>query len=364
MSEAFEIGISLALADGVSEGIAKAERDAAAAGRAAGVGALAVQRLQEAGVAALTVMGSMTRMSKSGTPAEVTRGAPAEVAPAGAAGGGAAAPTPARAPTAEDRFDPLSAAPVVAPPMPPLAPISAPVRVPESVAPTGSVSRDAREAVAAPVGRVDVTHEVRLDRGTAEAAPQGIVARPILGERQAAVSPGEAARPPSRVAPSGVVSGGGRAAPVSAGAPSPVGATLRLDHYASQGAEGFAPARPETFNPDDGNTQRPAAQAGPPPAAVRAHPLAPVFVDAAQPGGVAQPGPALGSAVAPTGAEASSAGSSATAGPMQGDVFLDGALVGRWMSRHLSREAGRASAGPTGFDSRRNALLPGATVGG
>jgi hypothetical protein len=51
-------------------------------------------------------------------------------------------------------------------------------------------------------------------------------------------------------------------------------------------------------------------------------------------------------------------------GPSQGDVFLDGALVGRWMSRHLSREAGRASAGPTGFDQRRNPLLPGATVGG
>ena len=48
---------------------------------------------------------------------------------------------------------------------------------------------------------------------------------------------------------------------------------------------------------------------------------------------------------------------------IQGDVFLDGVQVGRWMSRLLSKEAGRASSGPTGFDNRRNPLLPGGTVG-
>ena len=52
------------------------------------------------------------------------------------------------------------------------------------------------------------------------------------------------------------------------------------------------------------------------------------------------------------------------AGPREGDVFLDGMLVGRWMSKFLNREAGRASAGPTGFDARRGRLLPGVTVGG
>ena len=49
--------------------------------------------------------------------------------------------------------------------------------------------------------------------------------------------------------------------------------------------------------------------------------------------------------------------------PSEGDVFLDGALVGRWMSKHLTQQVGRASAGPTGFDPRRGRLLPGATVG-
>ncbi len=50
--------------------------------------------------------------------------------------------------------------------------------------------------------------------------------------------------------------------------------------------------------------------------------------------------------------------------PTEGDVFLDGLLVGRWMSKFLQRGAERASSGPTGFDGRRNRLLPGATVGG
>ncbi len=48
---------------------------------------------------------------------------------------------------------------------------------------------------------------------------------------------------------------------------------------------------------------------------------------------------------------------------MRGDVFLDGALVGRWMSRFLAKQAGRAAVGPTGFDPRRNPVLPGPTIG-
>jgi len=51
-------------------------------------------------------------------------------------------------------------------------------------------------------------------------------------------------------------------------------------------------------------------------------------------------------------------------GPTEGDVYLDGTLVGRWVARFLNQEAGRAQAGPTGFDARRSRLLPGATVGG
>ena len=49
---------------------------------------------------------------------------------------------------------------------------------------------------------------------------------------------------------------------------------------------------------------------------------------------------------------------------IQGDVYLDGSLVGQWISNLLSRQAGRSSVGRTGFDVRRGRLLPGPTVGG
>ena len=48
----------------------------------------------------------------------------------------------------------------------------------------------------------------------------------------------------------------------------------------------------------------------------------------------------------------------------EGNILLDGALVGRWISRLLTRDAERASVGRTGFDIRRGRLLPGPTVGG
>jgi hypothetical protein len=47
-----------------------------------------------------------------------------------------------------------------------------------------------------------------------------------------------------------------------------------------------------------------------------------------------------------------------------GDVYLDGMLVGRWVSRFMQKQAERADAGPTGFDAKRGRLLPGVTVGG
>jgi hypothetical protein len=49
---------------------------------------------------------------------------------------------------------------------------------------------------------------------------------------------------------------------------------------------------------------------------------------------------------------------------LTGDVYLDGMLVGRWVSRFLQKQAERAEVGPTGFDAKRGRLLPGVTVGG
>lgn len=67
--------------------------------------------------------------------------------------------------------------------------------------------------------------------------------------------------------------------------------------------------------------------------------------------------PAAASSYAPPGA-----GSRSQDGAMRGDVFLDGAKVGRWMSERMARDAGRPNAGPTGFDPKRSVAWPGAAV--
>ena len=51
-------------------------------------------------------------------------------------------------------------------------------------------------------------------------------------------------------------------------------------------------------------------------------------------------------------------------GPTQGDVFLDGTLVGRWMARKLAREVGRPPSGSPAFDPTRSPFPPGRMIGG
>jgi hypothetical protein len=50
----------------------------------------------------------------------------------------------------------------------------------------------------------------------------------------------------------------------------------------------------------------------------------------------------------------------ASGGPSQGDVYLDGMRVGRWMSDTLAREATRPPAGSTFFDPRLTPSYSGA----
>ena len=71
----------------------------------------------------------------------------------------------------------------------------------------------------------------------------------------------------------------------------------------------------------------------------------------------------------PAAAAAPTAGASAappprsSSGPTQGDVFLDGARVGRWMSDTLARAAGGPAIGSTAFDPRLGPTWPGALQG-
>ena len=74
--------------------------------------------------------------------------------------------------------------------------------------------------------------------------------------------------------------------------------------------------------------------------------------------------PGIAAALAPVMPQA------APSGPVGGDnssqggpVYLDGQLLGRWMSERLAREAGRPAGGVTGFDGRMGPAWPGALQG-
>ena len=54
---------------------------------------------------------------------------------------------------------------------------------------------------------------------------------------------------------------------------------------------------------------------------------------------------------------------SAEGGPTQGDVFLDGTRMGRWVARDLARAASRPQGGSTFFDPRMGPSWPGTLQG-
>jgi hypothetical protein len=338
MIEAFEVGIALALQDGVEEGIAKAQRDIAAVTRAVGVGATSVQRLQEAGVAALTVAHSA--------------GAQVGSAPGGTSARQAAA-------TAADREEKLPPADASA--VPPIlfqetqagASVAAAVTLPSSV--LGSI------VVAGPGGASRGS-----GFGAAEAAkPQALTSTPATARIAPSfgVSGFESQPEPKVAAPGANWQRMAQAAPAqSAERFEKSQPGVRLDFFAATGS-GSHPAGDPPFAVANGDRFAGSLQKTPTMFEDVARPRAPNFErgpsrqplrddqSATAADDPAEAGPSRGSAETPQ-------------GPTQGDVFLDGALVGRWMSRLLSKAASRATSGPTGFDARRSALLPGPTVGG
>ena len=67
---------------------------------------------------------------------------------------------------------------------------------------------------------------------------------------------------------------------------------------------------------------------------------------------------------APSSATSASASQATNSGPTGGDVYLDGALMGRWMARNLTAQANRPASGGAGFDPRRGVFPTGAMIGG
>ncbi len=425
MSEPFEIGVTLALSDGVSESMAHARRDMAQLERVLQAGGVSVQQLRMASVAALSAIRSVPAAEKPAgkerptvrdepaagvtTPALVAAPAPVTVpAPIAtpapvvvAAPVGAAAPVAAAVPEPGDgRREEVQGTQEGGPPAAPRQPKVVPAAVPparqampEPVAQGAPVPGE-RAAEMQPQQRQSVA-PARLELpdlpvaaslpAAAPVPPPVVDARPAETAASGVMSVVAPLAVTQLVAPARETSanlGGGSqgwsrpAAPVedvargvSAAAPLAVPQALAALPPAAPQGPMAAPAAgsgvglepwpwPQVAGwrlPEgDGSARQP-----PPPAEqAAAWPAAAPFAESG--GGQGQgDAPAPG----PQGPSAPPA-AAASAGPTEGDVFLDGALVGRWMSRFLTQEAGRASAGPTGFDARRGRLLPGATVGG
>jgi hypothetical protein len=66
----------------------------------------------------------------------------------------------------------------------------------------------------------------------------------------------------------------------------------------------------------------------------------------------------------PAGGRDEAAPQGGSASPVGGDVYLDGALMGRWLARTLADQAGRPASGGTGFDPLRGVFPTGAMIGG
>ena len=384
MIEAFEIGVSLALQDGVSDAIGKARRDVAALEHAVRESGVSVQALRDAGarVSSVSFGDQHSKVAEEPVKPVVPDAAPrsdkgVEPAPFVALLGTLRTEQPylrtqdtlvqQAAPVArETEVAPVQ--PTLAAPWASIAAAEQPVEVvhffvgaPALGAPESD--QDGPGQAAAPLGGLGL-----VDRSQGDAAATGGSAAPIV------VPAGEGKL--DRTAPLGVV-----ALPATPGAPllgqkneagdfSPEAPAVSSFDRGSQGARsnlslldvlqfsGGSAAFPRDEEPQ-------VAQVGAAPAAgddgrndgeQQAPGVTTRVFRAAAPGGAAASG-----ARPESGTQRAEGGG---AGPNQGDVFLDGMLVGRWMSKFLNREAERASAGPTGFDARRGRLLPGVTVGG
>ncbi len=351
MSEAFEIGVTLALSDGVSDGIARARKDIAQLEHVLRAGGVSVQQLRA--TAAIAVAAT------SATP--VAEKSPAKARPSVERDGAVVAPPtvqpPVRLKPAEEvRSEPRQAlAPSQAAPFSPGVVqdrpedgkvVSGPVVMPIHVAAPDAMAIPATRVVASEAGVGGVMPAAVTMRAQAPVRLP-VPAQPL----QADVAPRQAEQAASAwIAPMAQVPL--QAGPVLADraetAPQRPWVDLRSavpPVREADGRENRAGLRNK--NSDDVAPEHARVTASLPASLER--------------GPAAQP--ASGRAETPSSPSAPPAATT-NAAPTEGDVFLDGVLVGRWISRFLTQEASRASAGPTGFDPRRGRLLPGATVGG
>lgn len=418
MIEAFEIGVSLALRDGVSDSIAQAQRNVEALQKAVDANGLSVRALRDAGVRAVSLVSVQPEQEKGQRQAK-PRVAPAETAVT------APAPDTISRPVPPDRAEaPISRTPE-------------PIRIERGIE-REPIDRSGDRAASAPVSVPTSRRDVRNVEGSNN-LPSNFLETPGKNLKIESVAPTDQRRDPvlqlQTVAPTGQsgeqilsVAGGAEqpilaswappsmavperesvvlsALPMASTAPGNALQTLPVAQSSSTptsfgglqrtGLDDWAPVpaeRAET-KPQGSSTENEAsvrrADSGTLEIPGVAKPAAPDIhreawpardltssrdQDRDDPGDAAEWRSSLAKlrpVQATTLPRAESAphsvapqGRGNAEGPLNGDVYLDGVLVGRWMSRFLKREVERADSGPTGFDAKRGRLLPGVTVGG
>lgn len=359
MIEAYEIGIKLALQDGVSEGIAAIRRDLGSLDQAIAQTALRLGALQRIGAQALAASQGQAEQAVSGPlprrpaavtvpplprePETVVASPPVEMPPVGPARVPAtrvSSSAPALLPSLQTAPGEAGSASLPVSPRPDVVVASAAVRRPVSVVQSAQGAIDPR-----PPGRLSAAPAPR-------ATPSG---EPVTSGP--GVRPAPELRTVGFVAPAGERSRGQGLQPAVAGVVLPALASRTP-------APSQAPAQPrdrETTRFPDTRTGEAREVRSRQPAVMPDMPALRMSPAQERPAALPQTIPAAAPRPAPSYAPPASS-SRTREGSMRGDVFLDGARVGRWMSEQMARDAGRPNTGPTGFDPRRSAAWPGAAV--
>ena len=344
MDEAYTIGIRLALEDGASAGIAMLRRDLAALDRAMTVSMGGLERLRERGSAVGRALPPPPPLAQPQPRVSAPDATTIPLPPVPAL----ASPPPFPRPS-----QPVPALPPAFAPLPPPAPVlphlqtepAAPsmARVPQAVSPVpgasfpGFIATTPSQPAPMQSAAVASTPRTALARPTAPTAATIVMAPPARPE----TSVHNDDRPaPARPADRGFVP-----APVNQAAmPGPLPA--RMPAFAD-----LVPTAPQMVSVVMPSVEREPGRSVQPttiPPAV-SFPTSEAASDRLA-------GPPMASAMAPPAREQEG-------GASEGDVYLDGMRIGRWMVDTLSRQAARPPAGRAAFDPRLGLAWPGTQQG-
>ncbi len=398
MAEAYEIGITLALQDGVSDGIAIIRRDLAALDRAIAATSANLAHLQQAKInpppyapasrpeptlspPTQTAEAVAVTIPTKRQTIDVPPGIPPTNAP----------PTPAApAITFQLALPPPAPIPVSPPPVspPPLLSVSVPKSlVPPSPSLTPTAIDPSRTQSAAPA-RVIIPTAPIFSPATPSPTSPAVAFSPVSPPTTPTPSSSFMVPPSIRVAaaspvapPIPLAGTGATAAALISGVarrPDPPPPPRMLAPAPLSPAPAVQPRDPLPIFPKAlpqtraapisaslqilpvRQTQQTIPVDGPAstvsPGSARSAPAAPPF----------QPAPSAGNTFRPDRPAAVSYAPPTQASPslsLQGDITLDGARVGRWMASTLARQAARPAAGPTGPDPRQTPLWSGQAQG-